>query len=115
LPLNFSFLAPPFRLKFPARFADEVGRRGGLAMLSNLLENPNCSALVEDLPVGIYSVDQDRRIRFWNRGVERITGYLSHEVVGHQLEDAVQICDRSQESKPSADGKCGSEDGPKRQ
>jgi PAS domain S-box-containing protein len=67
----------------------------GLAMLSNLLENPKLFRhLVEDLPVGIYIVDQDRRIRFWNRAVERITGYLSHEVVGHQLEDAVQICDR---------------------
>jgi PAS domain S-box-containing protein len=39
-------------------------------------------------------VDQDRRIRYWNRGVERITGYLSHEVVGHVLDEAVQICDR---------------------
>ncbi|MGA3105071.1 MAG: PAS domain-containing protein [Terriglobales bacterium] len=64
-------------------------------MFSNLLENPKLFRhLVEDLPVGIYIVDQDRRIRFWNRGVERITGYLSHEVVGHVLEDAVQICDR---------------------
>ena len=64
-------------------------------MFSNLLENPKLFRhLVEDLPVGIYIVDQDRRIRFWNRGVERITCYLSHEVVGHVLEDAVQICDR---------------------
>ncbi len=64
-------------------------------MFSNLLENPKLFRhLVEDLPVGIYIVDRDRTIRFWNHGLERITGYLSHEVVGHVLEDAVQICDR---------------------
>ena len=68
---------------------------GGLAMFSNLLENPKLFRhLVEDLPVGIYIVDRERRIRFWNHGVERIMGHLSQEVVGHVLEDAVQICDR---------------------
>jgi PAS domain S-box-containing protein len=68
---------------------------GGLAMVSNLLENPKLFRhLVEDLPVGIYIVDQERRIRFWNHGAERITGHMSHDVVGHPLEDAIQICDR---------------------
>src|SRR5208283_381573 len=50
--------------------------------------------VVEDLPAGIYLVDRDRRIRFWNHGAEHITGYLAHEVVGHVLEDVVQACDR---------------------
>jgi len=64
-------------------------------MLSNLLENPKLFRhLVEDLPVGIYIVDLERRIRFWNHGAEHITGYLAHDVVGHALEDVVQACDR---------------------
>ncbi len=64
-------------------------------MLSNLLENSKLFRhLVEDLPVGIYIVDLERRIRFWNHGAEHITGYLAHEVVGHALEDVVQACDR---------------------
>ncbi|MGA7079308.1 MAG: PAS domain S-box protein [Terriglobales bacterium] len=64
-------------------------------MLSNLLENSKLFRhLVEDLPVGIYIVDVERRIRFWNHGAEHITGYLAHEVVGHALEDVVQACDR---------------------
>lgn len=64
-------------------------------MFSNFLDNPKLFRhLVENLPVGIYIVDQERRIRFWNHGAERLTGYLSHEVVGHVLEDAMQICDR---------------------
>ena len=64
-------------------------------MLSNLLENSKLFRhLVEDLPVGIYIVDLERRIRFWNHGAERITGRLSHDVVGHVVEDAMQVCDR---------------------
>jgi PAS domain S-box-containing protein len=64
-------------------------------MLSKLIENPNLFRhLVEDLPMGIYIVDGERRIRFWNHGAEYLTGYFSHEVVGLLLEDAVQACDR---------------------
>jgi PAS domain S-box-containing protein len=64
-------------------------------MFSNPLENPKLFRhLVEDLPVGIYIVDQERRIRFWNHGAERITGHLSHDVVGHVVEDAMRVCDR---------------------
>ena len=64
-------------------------------MSSTLLDNPKLFRhLVEDLPVGIYIVDGERRIRFWNRGAESITGHLSHEVVGHLPEDVVQACDR---------------------
>src|SRR6202521_4752467 len=64
-------------------------------MSSNLLDNPKLFRhVVEDLPVGIYIVDQDRRIRFWNRGAEHLIGHLSHEVVGRVLEDVVQACDR---------------------
>ena len=64
-------------------------------MPSDFLDNPKLFRhLVEDLPVGIYIVDRDRRIRFWNRGAEHLTGHLGHDVVGHVLEDAVQACDR---------------------
>ena len=64
-------------------------------MLSNFLDNPKFfQRLIEDLPIGIYVVDRDRIIRFWNQGAEHITGYLAQEVVGHVLEDVVQSCDR---------------------
>jgi PAS domain S-box-containing protein len=64
-------------------------------MSSNLLDNPKLFRhLVEDLPVGIYIVDRERRIRFWNHGAEHIIGHLAHEVVGHVLDDVVQACDR---------------------
>jgi PAS domain S-box-containing protein len=68
-------------------------------MSPNLLDNPKLFRhVVENLPVGIYIVDQERRIRFWNHGAEHISGYLAHEVVGHVLEDVVQACDREGKS-----------------
>jgi len=64
-------------------------------MPSDFLDNPKLFRhLVEELPVGIYIVDRDRRIRFWNRGAEHLTGHMGHDVVGHLLEDVVQACDR---------------------
>src|SRR5450755_2617027 len=64
-------------------------------MSSNFLDNPKLfQHLIDDLPIGIYIVDCDRRIRFWNHGAEHISGYLAHDVVGHVLEDVVQACDR---------------------
>jgi PAS domain S-box-containing protein len=50
--------------------------------------------VLEDLPVGVYIVDRERKIRFWNRRAEQLTGHLGQEVVGHLLEEIVQACDR---------------------
>ena len=64
-------------------------------MSSDFLDNPKLFRhLVEELPVGIYIVDRDGLIRFWNHGAEHLTGHLSHDVVGHLFEDVVQACDR---------------------
>lgn len=64
-------------------------------MFSNLLDNPKLFRhVLEDLSVGIYIVDRERRIRFWNRRAEQLTGHLGQEVVGHVLEAIVQACDR---------------------
>jgi len=39
-------------------------------------------SVLDDLPTGVYIVDRNRRIRFWNEGAEQITGYLRQDVVG---------------------------------
>jgi diguanylate cyclase (GGDEF)-like protein/PAS domain S-box-containing protein len=44
-------------------------------------------AILEGLQTGVYVVDRNRRVRFWNEGAERITGYLSQDVVGRFLRD----------------------------
>jgi len=38
--------------------------------------------LIDNLYDGVYFVDTERRIIYWNKGAERITGYLSEFVVG---------------------------------
>jgi PAS domain S-box-containing protein len=64
-------------------------------MSSNLLDDPKLFRhVLEDLPVGVYIVDRERRIRFWNHGAEQLTGHLAHEVVGRVLEEVVQACNR---------------------
>jgi PAS domain S-box-containing protein/diguanylate cyclase (GGDEF)-like protein len=51
-------------------------------------------ALIDQLDAGIYIVDRDRRILYWNGGAERITGYLAHEVAGQLCHgDLLMHCD----------------------
>ncbi|HTR23221.1 MAG TPA: PAS domain S-box protein [Terriglobales bacterium] len=57
-------------------------------MSLNFFEDPLFPRLaLEQLPVGIYLVDRDGRIRFWNRGAEHIVGHLAHEVIGRLSSD----------------------------
>jgi len=44
-------------------------------------------AILESLPSGVYVVDRERRILFWNDGAEQITGYRRHEVIGRLCHD----------------------------
>lgn len=39
-------------------------------------------SIINELQEGIYYVDRDRRILFWNQGAEAITGYAAGEIVG---------------------------------
>ena len=45
-------------------------------------------AILESLPTGVYVVDPERRILFWNDGAEQITGYRRHEIIGHRAANA---------------------------
>lgn len=40
---------------------------------------------------GVYFVDLDRKITFWNKGAERITGFRKEEVVGHSCMDNILV------------------------
>jgi diguanylate cyclase (GGDEF)-like protein/PAS domain S-box-containing protein len=40
---------------------------------------------------GVYFVDRERRITFWNKGAERITGYSAAEVVGKSCADNILV------------------------
>src|SRR5512141_2290713 len=45
--------------------------------------------IIDNLYDGVYFVDRDRNITFWNKGAERITGYKSAAVVGRPCSDNV--------------------------
>jgi len=47
--------------------------------------------ILQSLEDGVYLVDMDRRITYWNEGAERITGYLSHDVIGRHCGDALLL------------------------
>lgn len=44
-------------------------------------------AILDNLYDGVYFVDRERRITYWNRGAERITGYAAAEVIGSRCMD----------------------------
>ncbi len=50
-------------------------------------------ALIEGLHTGIYLVDSEGTIVFWNDGAERITGYLREDVVGRCSRDKILVHD----------------------
>jgi diguanylate cyclase (GGDEF)-like protein/PAS domain S-box-containing protein len=47
--------------------------------------------ILDSLQDGVYFVDVDRRITYWNKGAERITGYKSSESVGKSCSDNLLV------------------------
>lgn len=45
--------------------------------------------ILSSIDEGIYFVDVERRITFWNRGAEKITGFKSEDVLGHFCYDNI--------------------------
>lgn len=46
-------------------------------------------SLLDNLHDGVYFVDQHRRITYWNKAAERITGFTAEEVMGHCCADNI--------------------------
>ena len=45
--------------------------------------------ILDNLYEGVYFVDVNRRITYWNKGAERITGFQSHEIIGRHCYDNI--------------------------
>jgi diguanylate cyclase (GGDEF)-like protein/PAS domain S-box-containing protein len=45
--------------------------------------------ILDNLYDGVYFVDRERRIGYWNRGAERLTGFASREVLGTCCSDNI--------------------------
>jgi diguanylate cyclase (GGDEF)-like protein/PAS domain S-box-containing protein len=43
--------------------------------------------IIDNLYDGVYFVDRDRRITYWNKGAERIAGYSASQVIGRRCRD----------------------------
>ena len=57
--------------------------------------------IIDNLFDGVYFVDRDRNITYWNKGAERITGYKGEDIMGlscrdnilnHVSEDGTPLC-----------------------
>ena len=59
------------------------------------LQNPETfRAILDSLQIGVYLVDRNRKILYWNDGAEQITGYHRHEVVGRSCKQNILMhCD----------------------
>lgn len=69
--------------------------------LSTEIKEEFFKELLENLYDGVYFVDRERKISYWNAGAERITGYPAKRVVGkhchdnllqHITEDGKRLC-----------------------
>ncbi len=45
--------------------------------------------LLENLDDGVYFVDRERKINYWSKGAERITGYTASEVIGRRCNEDI--------------------------
>ena len=63
--------------------------------------NEQYKEIFDNLNDGVYYVDRDRRITFWNKGAERISGFSSDEVINthcydnvlmHTNDEGTQLC-----------------------
>jgi len=55
-------------------------------------------SVLEDLPIGVYIVDRQRRVRFWNSGAEHLVGHLAQEAMGQDgTGPLLEPCDRKGE------------------
>lgn len=56
-----------------------------------MVDSKTVEAIVKNISEGIYFLDRDRKIRFWNKGAELITGYSSEEVLGRSCADNILV------------------------
>ena len=63
------------------------------------LGNLDSVAILDALPDGAYVTDCDRRIVFWNRAAEQITGWRRDDVLGHCCKDNI-LCHVDKDGHP---------------
>lgn len=54
-----------------------------------MIQSPTIEQILDNLHDGLYFVDRDRTITYWNKAAERITGYRADEVIGFRCADNI--------------------------
>jgi diguanylate cyclase (GGDEF)-like protein/PAS domain S-box-containing protein len=54
-----------------------------------VLSSPLHKSIVDNLSDGVYYIDRERRINYWNHGAERLTGYSAADVIGRFCYDNI--------------------------
>ncbi|HOO62760.1 MAG TPA: sensor domain-containing diguanylate cyclase [Synergistaceae bacterium] len=75
-------------------------------MENQVLQNPAfLQTLLNFLEEGVYVTDNSRKILFWNRGAEHITGFTAEEVVGSSCKDNI-LCHMDAKGKELCSSGC---------
>jgi diguanylate cyclase (GGDEF)-like protein/PAS domain S-box-containing protein len=59
-----------------------------------LSENETINEILDSVHDGIYAVDRHRKVVYWSRGAERLTGFKGSEAVGSQCAELLAHIDR---------------------
>jgi diguanylate cyclase (GGDEF)-like protein/PAS domain S-box-containing protein len=74
--------------------------------LLEVLSSPELLAgLVDEIPDGVYILDRDRRIMYWNKGASDISGYGADEVIGKRCQDNILV-HVDERARPLCFGNC---------
>lgn len=57
--------------------------------LQNIITDPNIISLLNSIYDGIYIVNTEGEIVFWNKGAEKITGHLNEDILNHKCSDDI--------------------------
>jgi len=68
-------------------------------------EHEICRAVLEGLQTGVYVLDRAGKILLWNRGAERLTGFMQYEVIGHSCRENI-LAQCNQQACVSCGGEC---------
>jgi diguanylate cyclase (GGDEF)-like protein/PAS domain S-box-containing protein len=55
------------------------------------LNQPEAKSILDQVSDGVYFVDRERRVTYWNEGAETITGFTSGEVLGTSCGDGILV------------------------
>ncbi|MGC8660669.1 MAG: diguanylate cyclase, partial [Desulfomonilaceae bacterium] len=70
------------------------------------LKEPLFKSILDNIYDGVYIVDSDRAIIYWNKGAERITGFKAPEIIGRRCRDNLLMHVDSTGAKLCSSEKC---------